>query len=183
MFIKSVLQVSGMAEKFYTAVQNALERRGMSVDELAAIPGIGHLPYRTRKSAPNVTLHDFYTANRTLGVTLIAVPKEESAEMIHITDNGAALRALKGTQTVPGCIADKDLPYSAFYEMQNGSRPPLVDVINVWSKFGYELRFCVPNVPEKKQDASKRDVSVPDDFMKLSRAEVSGLLERFFPNR
>ena len=171
-----------MAEIFYEALGTALAEKGMSVAELSNIPGAGSLPYRAEQRSPHVTLNDVYAASRVLDVIpLVAV--KEGQTVIPVNDNAAALRALRGDQTVSEHIRDTDLPYSTYYEMQRGSRPALTRVIDVWNQLGYDVKFLEPK-PEPTVYDSKtvRDVSFPKDLMALNQAQVTELLRRHFPN-
>jgi len=172
-----------MAERFYTALDTVLAQKGMSVAELADIPGTSNLPYRAEQRSPSVTLKDVYAVSRALGVVPLVAVKEGDTQVIHIDDNGSALRTLRGTQSVAKHIVGKDMSYSAYYEMEGGSRSALRSVIKVWSEFGYSVRFLEPVAPNGTAQVKQQDVSLPVDFMKLNQDQVTELLRRHFPDK
>jgi len=180
-----LVRIHQMADQFYAALNAVLDQKGMSVAELAGIPGASNLSYRVEQRSPWVTLRDVYAVSRALGVVpLVAVKEGEPTKVIHIEDNAAALRELRGEQTVGEHIRDTGLPYSAYYEMQSGSRPELVRVINVWGELGYNLKFFEPApVSVYNNPKTVNEISLPNDFMKLNQDQVTELLRRHFPNK
>ena len=166
-----------MADAFYAALTDMLVRTEITVDELAERTGIHGLHSHLRTHYPKITLNHAYKIGKAFyAAPLVIMEPGVGAEGVVVTDgiedflkpqipqnyNGIALKAMRADQSVSRFAAEINVSLSAYYDLENGSKPSLKGVMDVWRKLGCEVKFLVDY--EKLASRIKRQLQISEEY-------------------